>query len=73
MYILKSFLIQSRPQEIRDHNAKGIVFSGGPASVYETGAFHSDPSLLENGNSCAWHLLRNAIDHLSARRQSGWR
>jgi GMP synthase (glutamine-hydrolysing) len=34
-------------QEIRDHNAKGLVFSGGPASVYETGAFHSDASLLK--------------------------
>ena len=34
-------------QEIRDHNAKGLVLSGGPASVYETGAFHSDASLLK--------------------------
>ncbi len=34
-------------QEIRDHNAKGIILSGGPASVYETGSFHSDPSLLK--------------------------
>jgi GMP synthase (glutamine-hydrolysing) len=34
-------------QEIRDHNAKGIVLAGSPNSVYETGAFHSDPSLLK--------------------------
>lgn len=34
-------------QEIRDHNAKGIILSGGPASVYESGSFHSDPSLLK--------------------------
>jgi GMP synthase (glutamine-hydrolysing) len=37
------------PEEIRKHNAKGIVLSGGPASVYEEGAFHSDPSLLQMG------------------------
>jgi GMP synthase (glutamine-hydrolysing) len=35
------------PEEIRARHAKGIVFSGGPASVYEEGAFHSDPSLLK--------------------------
>jgi GMP synthase (glutamine-hydrolysing) len=35
------------PDEIRERNAKGIVLSGGPASVYEQGAFHSDPSLLK--------------------------
>ena len=35
------------PAEILRHNAKGIVFSGSPKSVYETGAFHSDPKLLK--------------------------
>lgn len=35
--------------EIREKNAKGIVFSGGPFSVYEEGAFHSDPKLLQMG------------------------
>lgn len=37
------------PQEIREKNAKGIIFSGGPASVYEAGAFHSSPELLHTG------------------------
>jgi GMP synthase (glutamine-hydrolysing) len=37
------------PEEIRKHNAKGIIFSGGPASVYEKHAFHSDPALLQMG------------------------
>jgi GMP synthase (glutamine-hydrolysing) len=33
--------------EIREHNAKGIILSGGPASVYEPEAFHSNPELLK--------------------------
>ena len=35
------------PEEVRKRKAKGLVFSGGPASVYETGAFHSSPDLLK--------------------------
>lgn len=35
------------PQELKERNPKGIVLSGGPFSVYEKGAFHSDPQLLE--------------------------
>jgi GMP synthase (glutamine-hydrolysing) len=35
------------PEEIRKRNAKGIVFSGGPYSVYEEGAFHSEPAVLQ--------------------------
>ncbi|MHB9144842.1 MAG: glutamine-hydrolyzing GMP synthase [Symbiobacteriia bacterium] len=35
--------------EIRGRNPKGLIFSGGPASVYGEGAPHSDPSLLELG------------------------
>ncbi|HSP05766.1 MAG TPA: glutamine-hydrolyzing GMP synthase, partial [Acidobacteriota bacterium] len=34
------------PDEIRALNARGLIYSGGPASVYEEGAFHSDPALL---------------------------
>ena len=36
-------------EEIRSMNARGLIFSGGPASVYEEGAFHSDPALLKMG------------------------
>ncbi len=35
--------------EIRSLNPKGIVLSGGPASVYEEGAPHADPRILQLG------------------------
>jgi len=37
------------PAELRDMNAVGLVFSGGPASVYEREAPQCDPALLEMG------------------------
>jgi GMP synthase (glutamine-hydrolysing) len=37
------------PQELRNHNAVGLIFSGGPESVYDTGAPTCDPKLLEMG------------------------
>ena len=37
------------PQEIRAHNARGLVYSGGPTSVYEKDSFHSSPELLKTG------------------------
>jgi GMP synthase (glutamine-hydrolysing) len=37
------------PDEIKVRRAKGLILSGGPASVYEPGALHSDPSLLHLG------------------------
>lgn len=37
------------PDEIRSLGARGLIYSGGPASVYEDGAFHSDPALLKMG------------------------
>ncbi len=33
--------------EIRRRDPRGIIFSGGPASVYEPGAPHPDPALYE--------------------------
>ena len=33
--------------EIRRRNPRGIIFSGGPASVYEPGAPHPDPALYD--------------------------
>ncbi len=35
------------PQRLRDMGVKGIIFSGGPASVYEEGAPRCDPGVLE--------------------------
>lgn len=36
-------------EEIKKMNAKGIVFSGGPNSVYENGAFKVDPEIFNLG------------------------
>ncbi|NGP45767.1 glutamine-hydrolyzing GMP synthase [Bacillaceae bacterium SIJ1] len=36
-------------EEIKDMNPKGIIFSGGPNSVYEEGAFRCDPAIFELG------------------------
>lgn len=35
--------------EIRKKNARGIILSGGPASVYDQGAPHPDPAIIEMG------------------------
>lgn len=35
--------------EIREMNPKGIIFSGGPSSVYQEGAPHVDPAIYELG------------------------
>jgi GMP synthase (glutamine-hydrolysing) len=37
------------PEEILSHHAKGLIFSGGPASCYEPDAFKSDAKLLKMG------------------------
>ena len=37
------------PQEIRKLSPKGIIFSGGPASVYGENAPRCDPELLQMG------------------------
>ncbi|HBT74373.1 MAG TPA: glutamine-hydrolyzing GMP synthase, partial [Lysinibacillus sp.] len=36
-------------EEIKDMNATGIIFSGGPNSVYDENAFHVDPAIFELG------------------------
>lgn len=38
-----------RADEIRALNAKGIIFSGGPNSVYDEQAFRCDPAIFELG------------------------
>ena len=35
------------PDELRARNVVGVILSGGPASVYEPGAPHLDPALLD--------------------------
>jgi len=37
------------PQEIKNKNAKGLIFSGGPSSVYQEGAPSPDPGILKLG------------------------
>ncbi len=37
------------PQRVREIAPKGLILSGGPASVYETGAPHCDPKLFDLG------------------------
>ena len=36
-------------EEIKEMNVAGIVFSGGPNSVYDESAFHVDPAIFELG------------------------
>jgi GMP synthase (glutamine-hydrolysing) len=36
-------------ERVKELNPKGIIFSGGPASVYEPGAPHCDPQLFDLG------------------------
>ncbi len=38
-----------KPQELLKLNAKGIVLSGGPASVYDQGATKCDPGIFRSG------------------------
>ncbi|HSK06480.1 MAG TPA: glutamine-hydrolyzing GMP synthase, partial [Acidimicrobiia bacterium] len=37
------------PDQIRGHNAIGLILSGGPASVYAEDAYRMDPAILEMG------------------------
>ena len=40
---------QASMKDILDRNPRGIIFSGGPTSVYDEGAPHPDPALYELG------------------------
>lgn len=37
------------PERIREHSATGLIFSGGPMSVYDDGAPQCDPGVFEMG------------------------
>lgn len=37
------------PEQIRDHNPIGLILSGGPSSVYESGSPKCDPGIFELG------------------------
>jgi GMP synthase (glutamine-hydrolysing) len=37
------------PERIREINPKGLILSGGPSSVYESGAPHCDPKIFDLG------------------------
>ena len=37
------------PQEIKDRGYKGIIFTGGPNSVYDLSSPHYDPEVLKLG------------------------
>ena len=47
-------------QELRGLNPKGLIFTGGPASVYEKGAPRCRPEVLDIGRAGPGHLLRHA-------------
>src|SRR5436190_1635690 len=36
-------------EQLRKHNARGLILSGGPSSVYEPGAPRCDPKIFELG------------------------
>src|ERR1044071_9693939 len=37
------------PEELRAKNPRGIILSGGPSSVYDQGAPHPDPAVIQMG------------------------
>ncbi len=50
------------PERVREIAPRGLILSGGPASVYESGAPHCDPEAVRVGDSGAGHLLRDGVD-----------
>ena len=66
-------------ERIREINPRGIILSGGPASVYETGAPKCDPEIFRLGNEFRIRDLRSTTRrvelvvgfHRDARRRAG--
>ena len=59
--------------EVARRRPKGVILSGGPASVYAEGAPPLERELLELGHPGARHLLRHAADRARARGQGAGR
>ena len=64
-------------EKIREMNPKGIIMTGGPASVYDEKSPTCSPELFEMGipvDPCSGHLLRLPAHGLSLRRspRCGW-
>ncbi len=57
--------------EIKARAPKGLIFSGGPMSVYVDGAPRPDPRLYELGIPDPRHLLRRPAHGAAARRHGG--
>jgi len=62
--------------KLKELNPKGIIFSGGPASVYEEGAPHVDPAIFElgvpilgicYGMQLMTHLLQGRVERAGVR------
>lgn len=62
--------------QIRRHRPRGLILSGGPASVYDSGAPHCDPAIFElgipvlgicYGMQLACHVLGGKVDSAPAR------
>ena len=39
-------------EQVRNHNPSGLIFSGGPNSVYDEGSPQPDPALFDLGLIC---------------------
>lgn len=51
-------------EEIKAKNPKGIIFTGGPNSVYDEKSPHCRPCNFRTGRTCAGHLLWLPADGL---------
>lgn len=60
-------------ERIKDINPKGIIFTGGPASVYEEDSPKCDKEIFNLGIPILRNLLRYAIYELLFRGKSGKR
>lgn len=56
--------------EIRAKNPMGIIFTGGPNSVYDESSPHISNEIFSR-RSCSWNLLRLSADILYVRRNCG--
>lgn len=57
-------------EQIKAKNPKGIIFTGGPNSVYGDDTPKIDPGVFELGVPVPWYLLWTSADDSDAGRQS---